>query len=867
MGRSPESAPLHVMHHRIARAAVSPRRAGCDRRYAKRFWRAAVVAAILAVASTANSDDAPPVLSPGQMNGSEIQLALQKLNVLGRVLYIAAHPDDENTNLMAFWANGSLYDAAYLSVTRGDGGQNLIGPELGERLGVIRTEELLDARRIDHARQFFTRAIDFGFSKTADETMHIWGHDKILADVVWIIRNFRPDVIVTRFSPGDEKTHGHHTASAILAQEAFSAAADPNRFPEQLVFVKPWQATRLVWNTSPFFFTNRNLPFDPTGLTVLEAGGYNPLLGKAYTEIAAASISMHKSQGVGGAPRRGARKEYFKPLEGKPMTSSLFEGVDTTWSRVPNSESVAAQGHQIISKFNPADPAASVPELLKLRQAMSGIQDDSWIAEKKAQLDKIIAACLGLHVEASTATETFTPGQTATIKLEAINRSNVPVTLQEARFPNTGDSNKVDAALPSNELVTKDLSYRIPDNAPYSQPYWLRKPETLGTFAVDDQKLIGLPENSPALPIEVVLQVSGHELRYTVDTKYRPVDTVPTEVPRSLVIAPPVFANVTNNVLVFPTNESKTVSVHVTAATGPVKGELKLTAPQGWEISPASIPVDLKAGDAEMVAMFSIKPPNENGEGTLRAIVSIDGREYSLERVRISYPHIGVQTLMPPAQAKLVRSDIQKKGDRIGYIPGAGDDIPESLRQIGYSVKILSEPEITAKNLAQFSAVVLGIRAYNTQDRISNWLPELFAYVNEGGVVIAQYNTLADLKTNQFGPYPLEISRDRVTDENAQVRVLAPDNPLMNIPNKITPKDFDGWVQERGLYFPNKWDPAWTPILSCNDPKEKPLDGGLLVAKSGKGFFVYTSYSWFRQLPAGVPGAYRLFANMLALGQ
>ena len=498
---------------------------------------------------------------------------------------------------------------------------------------------------------------------------------------------------------------------------------------------------------------------------------------------------------------------------------------------------------------------------------MSGIQDDSWIAEKKAQLDKIIAACLGLHVEASTATETFTPGQTATIKLEAINRSNVPVTLQEARFPNTGDSNKIDAALPSNELVTKDLSCRIPDNAPYSQPYWLRKPGTLGTFAVDDQKLIGLPENPPALPVEIVLQVSGQELRYIVDTKYRTVDTVPAEVPRPLVIAPPVFANVTNNVLVFPTNESKTVSVHVTAATGPVKGELKLAAPQGWEVSPASIPIDLKAADAEMVATFSIKPPNQNGEGTLRAIVSIDGRDYSLERVRISYPHIGVQTLMPPAQAKLVRADIRKKGDRIGYIPGAGDDVPESLRQIGYSVKILSEPDITAKNLAQFSAVVLGIRAYNTQDRISNWLPELFAYVKEGGVAIAQYNTLADLKTNQLGPYPLEISRDRVTDENAQVRVLAPDNPLMNIPNKITPKDFDGWVQERGLYFPNKWDPAWTPILSCNDPKEKPLDGGLLVAKSGKGFFVYTSYSWFRQLPAGVPGAYRLFANMLSLGQ
>ena len=547
------------------------------------------------------------------------------------------------------------------------------------------------------------------------------------------------------------------------------------------------------------------------------------------------------------------------------MTSSLFEGVDTSWSRLANSESIAAEIGQIISKFNPADPAASVPELLNLRKAMSGIQDVSWIAEKKADLDKIVAACLGLHVEASTATETFAPGQTAAIKVEAINRSHVPVTLQEVRFPNTGESNKIDATLLSNELVTKDLSCRIPDDAPYSQPYWLRKPRTLGTFTVDDQKLIGLPENPPALPVEIVLQVNGQELRYIVDTQYRTADAVAGELPRPLVITPPAFVNVLDSVIVFPTNQPKPVSVRVTGATGPVKGELKLATPQGWEVSPASIPVDLKAANSEMVATFSVKPPNQNSEGTLRAIVSIDGRDYSLERVRISYPHIGVQMLMPPAEAKLVRADIRKKGEHIGYIPGAGDDVPESLRQIGYSVKMLSEPEITAKNLTQFSAVVLGIRAYNTQDRISNWLPELFAYVKNGGLAIAQYNTLADLKTNQLGPYPLEISRDRVTDENAQVRVLAPNHPLMNVPNKITPKDFDGWVQERGLYFPNKWDPAWTPILSCNDPKEKPLDGGLLVVKSGKGFFIYTSYSWFRQLPAGVPGAYRLFANMLSL--
>ena len=850
MGRSPESVPLRVMHHSL-----------------KRCWRAAVAVAILAVAGTAISGHPAPLLTPEQMSGGEIQLALQKLNVLGRVLYIAAHPDDENTNLMAFWANGSLYDAAYLSITRGDGGQNLIGPELRERLGVIRTEELLAARRIDHASQFFSRAIDFGFSKTADETMRIWDHDKILADVVWIVRKFRPDVMVTRFSPEDHLTHGHHTASAILALEAFTAAGDPNRFPEQLTFVKPWQPTRLVWNTSPFFFSNRNLPFDPTGLTILEAGGYNPLLGKAYTEIAAASLSMHKSQGVGSPPRRGARKEYFKPLEGQPMASSLFDGIDTTWSRVPNSQSVATEIHQIISQFHPTDPAASVPGLLKLRQVMSGLHDDTWVAEKKAELDEIIVQCLGLHAEASTANETVTPGQTEKVKLEAINRSSIPITLQEVRCSLSGDSMKIDEALPFNELVTKDFSCKIPENTPYSQPYWLRKPGTLGAFAVDDQNLVGLPENPPELPVEIVLQVNGQELRYTLDTKYRLVDPVAGELRRPLVIAPPVFAKIADNVLVFGTNKPKPVSVRVTAATGPVKGELRLAVPQGWGINPPSVPIDLKGANAETVVTFTVTPPDQDCEGTLRAIVSVDGRDYSVERVRISYPHIGVQTLMPPAEVKLVRADIRKKGDRIGYIPGAGDDVPESLEQMGYSVKILNEGDITANNLAQFSAVVMGIRAYNTQDRIFNWLPELFAYAKAGGVVIAQYNTLADLKTDQFAPYSLEISRDRVTDENAEMRILAPNHPLVTTPNKITSKDFEGWVQERGLYFPKNWDPAWTAILSSNDPQEKPLDGGLLVAKVGKGFFIYTSYSWFRQLPAGVPGAYRLFANMLSLGK
>jgi LmbE family N-acetylglucosaminyl deacetylase len=809
--------------------------------------------------------DAPPPDFPRPMNGAEIQLALQKLNVLGRVLYIAAHPDDENTNLIALWANGSLYQTAYLSVTRGDGGQNLIGPELGERLGVIRTQELLAARRLDHGQQFFTRAVDFGFSKSATETLRIWDRDKILADIVFTIRRFRPDVIVTRFSPDDDKTHGHHTASALLAREAFQAAADPKRFPEQLASVEVWKPTRIVWNTSPFFFQNRNIPFDPTGLTTLEAGGFNPLLGKAFTEIAAASLSMHKSQGVGRSPGRGARKEYFILLDGAPMKESLFDGIDTTWGRVPQSEAIAGKVKQLLATFNPADPAASVPKLLELRKDLSTTDRKDWFTAKLDEVDSLIAACAGLHIESSTTVATISAGQTLPIKLEAINRSNVPVQLVEARTPISGQVLRLDVSLPQDQFVAKDLTPALPKDVTNTQPYWLRKSPEPGTFTVDDQKLIGLAENPPPFPVEVIVRCGDQDLRYLVDTKDRTVDPIAGEVRQNVVIAPPVFANLQNSVFVFGDDKPKTVQVRVAASTGAVRGDLRLEAPKGWRIEPASVPVEMKATDAESFATFTIHPPPNPGEGTLRAIVKVDGQDYSIARERISYQHIGVHTLMPPAEAKIVRADIKKKGELIGYIPGAGDDIAQSLHQIGYNVKTLDGSEITAENLKRFDAVVLGIRAYNTQDRIAAWQAELLAYVKAGGVVVAQYNTTADLKTKEIGPFPFELSRDRVTDETAEIRILAPDHPVLKSPNKISGDDFKGWLQERGLYFPNKWDANWTALLSCNDPGEKPLDGGLLVAKSGQGYFVYTSYAFFRQLPVGVPGAYRLFANMVSL--
>lgn len=806
----------------------------------------------------------PAPFLPKPMNAAEIQLALEKLNVLGRVLYVAAHPDDENTNLMALWANGTLYDTAYLSLTRGDGGQNLLGPELRERLGVIRTRELLAARQTDHARQFFSRAIDFGFSKSADETLRIWERDKILADVVWVIRKFKPDVIVTRFSPEDGLTHGHHTASAILAQEAFKAAADPKRFPEQLKWVKPWQPARLMWNTSPFFFQNRNQPFDPTGLTVLEAGGFNPLLGKAFTEIAAASLSMHKSQGVGSPPRRGARKEYFKPLAGAPPTGGLFDGIDTSWKRVGNSADIAAKVNELIAKFSPDDPAASVPRLIELRKSLAALNDD-WAVAKVAEVDALIAACSSLYMESSTALAAVSPGQPLPIKFEAINRSPVAIKLVGVRAPISGETLQIDTPLERDQFFTRDLTPTLPQTAPYSQPYWLRQPPAVGTFTVNDQQLIGLAENPPAFPIEATVEVAGQQFRYLIDTASRRVDPIAGEVHELLVVAPPVFGNLPNTAFVFPDKSEKSIAVQIISSTGPVKGEVRLDAPKGWQVSPKSVPIDLKGPNERTAAEFSVLPATEKGEGILRAVISTEGKDYSFGREVIAYPHIGTHVLMPPAEAKLVRADIARSGKEIGYLPGAGDDIPQCLEQIGYRVKPLDPGDITPDKLSRFDAVVLGIRAYNTQDRIAALQSGLLGYVQAGGVVVVQYNTTADLKTKDIGPYPLEISRDRVTDENAEVRILAPDHPVMNKPNKITTEDFKGWVQERGLYFPNKWDSHWTPILSCNDPGEQPKDGGLLIAKSGKGYFVYTGYSWFRQLPAGVPGAYRLFANLVSL--
>jgi len=803
------------------------------------------------------------------MHPGEIRLALEKLNVLGRVLYVAAHPDDENTGLISFFANGARYDTAYLSLTRGDGGQNLIGPELGEQLGVIRTQELLEARKIDRGTQFFTRANDFGYSKSVPETLRIWDREKILADVVWTIRKFRPDVIVTRFPADDDKTHGHHTASAQLAQEAFKAAADPKRFPEQLAFVQPWQATRLVWNASSFFFRARNLPFDPAGLVPLEAGGYQPLLGKSFPEISAASRTMHKSQGFGAGIDRGERIEYFKFIDGKPVEDGkLFSGIETSWARVARGSALREKVDALLAAYDVKQPSASVPALLELRKTLDGIGDEFWAGDKRREVDQLIAVCLGLHLEAITEKPVAQPGATVALQIEAINRSPVAVQLKSFRLLG-GESTALDVALPVSELVTRKASVQLPPKHPLSQPYWLRDRGAPGAFAVADQTLIGRPENPPPFPVEVTISVVGQEIVYNLESRFRIVDRVQGEISRTLVVAPPVFVDLPRPVFVFGDARPKTVNVRVTASAETFDGKLALEVPSGWKVEPATAPIKLQGAESEITCTFTVTPPAQSGEGTLRAfVVSAAGeRQEAFGRQRIEYPHIEPQTLLPRAEARLVRADIRNDARVIGYIAGAGDAVPESLREIGAEVHMLNESDINAENLKRFGAVVLGVRAYNVHPaRIGAWYPELLAYAKQGGVVIVQYNTTPGPKPEQL-PAPLRVSRDRVTDETAEMRMIAPDHPMLNSPNKITAADFTGWVQERGLYFADQWDAKWTPILSSNDANEKPLDGGLLVTGVEQGWFIYTGYAWFRQLPAGVPGAYRVFANMISLGE
>lgn len=840
------------MHDRILRNACRPQ------------WRVTACAGLLAALSARGAEVAP---------GAAILQELRSFNTTGTVLHVAAHPDDENTQLITYFAKARGYRTAYLSLTRGDGGQNEIGPEFDEKLGVARTQELLAARRLDGGQQFFTRAIDFGYSKTAAETLQFWDRKVVLGDVVRVIRRFRPDVVVTRFSPSGGGTHGHHTASGILGAEAFKLAGDPQAYPEQLAQgLKPWQPKRVMLNSGGFGRGGSG-PVAPSTIR-MDIGGTDPATGEGLGAIAGRSRGRHITQGFGGRSGGGGsgpNEQSFTLLGGEAATKDLFDGVDTTWARY------GAMGVEIgrltdkaIAEFRGDEPAASVPALFAIRVKLTALADDALVADRRAQLDRIVQACLGLKVQATADKPEVSPGETVDWQLTASISSNVTVGWVATRLRTRALGGKA-AELRSSAPVSVRVAEVVPMDALLTQPYWLRAEGAAGLYRVDDVKLIGTAENPPAFPIEFVFEVQGEKL--VIPATGESVEkTAKGERRRRVDVVSPVVLRFAADVEVFAPGATKPVLVAITAARAGAAGRLQVELPPGWKADPAWSDFRLEKEGASVTFRFSVTAPAQPGAGRLAVHADVAGQRYWNQRSEIRYEHIPPQILQPPARARLVMLDVATRGKNVGYLPGAGDDTARAIEQLGYTVKTLSGADLTAEKLRGLDAVVIGVRAFNERDDLAANLPGLFAYVENGGTVIAQYNRPNGLSASQLGPYKLSIQGNapqlRVTDERAPVTFLAPQHAILTTPNRIGPADFAGWVQERGAYFPSSWDEArYEPVLAMSDPGEAPLQSSVLVARHGKGYYVYTGLAFFRQLPAGVPGAYRLLANLISLGR
>ncbi len=808
---------------------------------------------------------------------AELAQKLDSISTVGSVMMIAAHPDDENTALLAYFARGRHLRTAYLSLTRGEGGQNLIGSEQGDLLGLIRTQELLAARKIDGGEQYFTRAIDFGFSKSAEETLTKWPTEKILADIVWNIRRFRPDVIVLRFSGTPRDGHGQHQVSAILGRQAFSMAGDPANYPEQLKFVEPWTAKRLLFNTFAFTAEQEKEEAKRTDRMVIDTGEYAPELGYSFGEIAGMSRSQHRSQAMGSPERKGSQKNYLVHLLGTSAKNDPFDEINQTWSRFRGGDAIGALLTEAKRTYDPKAADKIVPLLLKARPLLAKI-DDPLARWKLKELDDLIALASGLWVDAATDKWNAPSGTAVKFNVTAINRSRVQATLVGIKFTGMENGPSLEVApavLSFNQPSIYTTTWKVPAGQGYTQPFWLASPKDGSLYTWPGLELGGLADNPAALRAQFSVKIGDQIIELTRPVENRYVDRVLGEMARPFVVTPPVALDLAEHALVFPDTKPRRVEVLVKANTA-AKGEVKLEAPQGWTITPATQAFEVKTVGEERSVSFEVMPPAAESRGRLRASATIGEQTIGVGMNVIQYPHIPPQTTMPAAEVDVIRVDIKTLARRVGYIVGAGDEIPAALKQMGCEVTLLSSDDIARGDLSKFDAIVAGVRAFNTRADIRSNYERLYDYVRAGGTFIVQYNVQeggrifggdAEILAN-MGPYPIKIGRnDRVTVEDAPVTFLKPAHPLLNTPNKITSKDFDGWIQERGLYFATEWDPKYETIWTTNDPGEQPLAGGTLYTRLGKGAYVFSAYSWFRELPAGVPGAYRLFANMLSAGK
>jgi LmbE family N-acetylglucosaminyl deacetylase len=810
--------------------------------------------------------------TPQTYSSSDILLSLQKLKVLGSVLYVAAHPDDENTRLLAYLSKERKFRTGYLSITRGDGGQNLIGDEQGVSLGLIRTQELLAARRIDGAEQFFSRAYDFGFSKSTEEALRIWNKNKILGDVVWVIRKFRPDVIITRFPPDNRAGHGHHSASAVLAIEAFKAAADPTQFPEQLAFVKPWQAKRILWNT----FNFGGLNTQNENQYKIDVGVYNPLLGKGYGELAAESRSQHKSQGFGVPRQRGSAFEYFSGTAGDTIQTDLMDGIETNWDRVGGGF-VNQSIDSIITAFNPMAPSAIAPALFALRQRVSErITDDYWREQKMREINQVLKSSLGLYFEAAAGQQVAVTGDSLQVSFSIVNRSNIPVNNVKISYRDTAF--QLTPETRQNQQYSITYKHLVRESFLTDQPYWLREQMDTGSFNVETQALIGFAQN-PDNDVHLSFNVGKYTFRDDYPLLYKFTDPVKGEIYQPVFIVPPIVVGAMPTVVLNNLEPHHPQELQLTyksyAQLDTVRGNIRfeLKGGNGLKDKNMSYPLARPKNILQVItlpfdSLFAKEKPQQ-----IYPWIEIpgDGKAigYNNAMKLIQYDHIPTVHYFFPNSIKVINDEIKVVGKRIGYIPGSGDGVAEALKQMGYTVEMLDDAALASTSLQRFDAIITGVRAYNVKESLSNYYDKLMDYIAKGGNLVVQYNTSSQIGPvkSKIGPYPFTISRTRITDEKAAVSVTNPGHAIMNFPNKITQKDFEGWIQERSIYHAANWDSHYETIFTMNDPGENPDSGSLIMTRYGKGYFVYTGMVFFRELPAGVPGAYRLLANIIALNQ
>ncbi|KQN32465.1 hypothetical protein ASE92_17855 [Pedobacter sp. Leaf41] len=794
---------------------------------------------------------------------SEIFREIKTLRHIPKVLYLAAHPDDENTGLLSWLINEQNVETAYLSLTRGDGGQNLLGTEQGAALGLIRTHELLEARKLDGAQQFFTRAIDFGFSKNTDDTFKQWDADSITADVVWVIRKFRPDVIICRFPPTAAAGHGQHAASAVVAEKAFKAAADKNMFPNQLKYVDVWQPKRLLWNTFRFGSVNTTSE-NQLKVTV---GQFDPQLGMGYGELAGLSRSLHKSQGAGTQSVAGVRTEYFTHVVGVPAKESLFDKIPLNWSE-KGIDNIDELIDIIRLSFDYDHPDKSLHGLLMLRKRILEIQDVRLKEDKLNAIDHIILSCTGFMGEVVTNQAEAIAGNSYNFSLNVISRAAPPVILEQVNWINQTDV--LNKRISGDSLINIQRKIQIPLNAVLTEPYWLEKPaKNAATFSVANDTLIGLPELASPLNVSVVLKIGSEKFTVKLPLSYKKLDPVKGDVVEQLRIIPAMDLSFAEPVYFAKEKEDLKVTLRLKANKyinyGKVifrVGNATIATFTGINLPENTITLKdfiLPAGDLAKI---------KTTQNKLEVVFSSENSEFTKGQVLIQYPHLPSLQYFVPATTWLLKGDVKVLAKKVGYIQGAGDLIPEFLRQAGLQVDVLAEADIlNPSKLASYDAVITGVRVINTDKRIKNWQVALKSYVENGGTIVMQYNTTQDMALQDFGIYPFSISSKRVTEENAAVKFLNPNHKLLSYPNKITAEDFNGWVQERGAYFPDKWDAKYETLFEMNDIGEEPLKGSTLYAKYGKGNFIYTPLAFFRQLPAGNIGAARLFFNFISAGK